>query len=63
MPTQEEAPTELERVFDMIAAEYGEQGISPADSTSIVNASSARGDRFTISRQPTHQLRGSADPG
>jgi predicted RNase H-like HicB family nuclease len=39
MPTRGEALTELERVFDMIAAEYGERGLSlPADSTAIVNA-------------------------
>ena len=30
---------ELESVFEMIAAEYAEQGVSlPADSTAIVNA-------------------------
>ena len=39
MPTREEALAELARVFEMIAAEYGEKGLSlPADSTAIVNA-------------------------
>lgn len=39
MPTREEALAELERVFEMIAIEYGERGISlPLDSTAIVNA-------------------------
>jgi predicted RNase H-like HicB family nuclease len=39
MPTREEALAELERVFEMIAAEYGEKGISlPADSTAIESA-------------------------
>jgi predicted RNase H-like HicB family nuclease len=39
MPTREEALGELERVFEMIAAEYGEKGLSlPADSTAIVSA-------------------------
>jgi predicted RNase H-like HicB family nuclease len=39
MPTREEALAELGRVFEMIAAEYGERGLSlPADSTAIVNA-------------------------
>ena len=40
MPTREEAVAELACVFEMIAAEYGEKGLSlPADSTAIVNAS------------------------
>jgi len=39
MPTREEALAELESVFQMIAAEYREIGLSlPADSTAIVNA-------------------------
>jgi predicted RNase H-like HicB family nuclease len=39
MPTREEALAELGRVFEMIAAEYCEKGLSlPADSTAIVNA-------------------------
>jgi predicted RNase H-like HicB family nuclease len=39
MPTREEAVAELGRVFEVIAAEYAEQGLSlPADSTAIVNA-------------------------
>ena len=39
MPTREEALDELGRVFETIAAEYGEKGLSlPADSTAIVNA-------------------------
>ena len=39
MPTREEALAELESVFEMISAEYGEKGLSlPADSTAIVNA-------------------------
>ena len=39
MPTREEALAELGRVFEMIAAEYGEKGLSlPGDSTAIVNA-------------------------
>jgi len=39
MPTREAALAELESVFEMIAAEYAEQGVSlPADSTAIVNA-------------------------
>ena len=39
MPTREQALAELERVFEMIAAEYRERGQSlPADSTAIVNA-------------------------
>ena len=34
MPTREEALAELGGVFEMIAAEYGEKGLSlPADST------------------------------
>jgi predicted RNase H-like HicB family nuclease len=39
MPTREEALTELGSVFEMIAAEYREKGLSlPVDSTAIVNA-------------------------
>jgi predicted RNase H-like HicB family nuclease len=39
MPTREEALAELGSVFEMIAAEYRERGLSlPADSTAIVNA-------------------------
>ena len=39
MPTRQEALAELENVFQVIAAEYGEKGQSlPADSTAIVNA-------------------------
>jgi len=39
MPTREEALAELAGVFEMIAAEYREKGLSlPADSTAIVNA-------------------------
>jgi predicted RNase H-like HicB family nuclease len=43
MPTREEALAELGSVFAMIAAEYGERGLSlPADSTAIVNAERPR---------------------
>ena len=43
MPTREEALAELGGVFEMIAAEYGEKGLSlPADSTAIVNAERPR---------------------
>jgi predicted RNase H-like HicB family nuclease len=39
MTTREEALAELARVFEIIAAEYGEKGLSlPVDSTAIVNA-------------------------
>jgi predicted RNase H-like HicB family nuclease len=39
MPTREEALAELERVFEMIAAEYRDQGRSlPADTTAILHA-------------------------
>jgi len=39
MPTREEALAELGGVFEMIAAEYDENGLLlPADSTAIVNA-------------------------
>lgn|SRR5579864_2655231 len=39
MPTRDEALRELTAVFEMIAEEYAEKGISlPADSTEIVNA-------------------------
>ncbi|HXB70917.1 MAG TPA: type II toxin-antitoxin system HicB family antitoxin [Candidatus Acidoferrales bacterium] len=39
MPTKEEALTELEQVFEMIAAEHSEKGLSlPKDTTEIVNA-------------------------
>jgi predicted RNase H-like HicB family nuclease len=39
MATREEALAELGRVFQAIAAEYGEEGLSlPADSTAIVSA-------------------------
>jgi predicted RNase H-like HicB family nuclease len=39
MPTREEAPAELGRVFEMIAAEYQEKGQAlPADTTEIVHA-------------------------
>ena len=39
MPTREEALAELAGVFEMIAAEYREKGLSlPSDSTAIVNA-------------------------
>jgi predicted RNase H-like HicB family nuclease len=39
MPTREEALTELEQVFGMIAAEHREKGLSlPKDTTEIVNA-------------------------
>jgi len=42
MATREEALTELERVFEMIAAEYrGKRLPLPADTTAIVHASSA----------------------
>lgn len=38
MPSREEALAELGKVFDVIAAEYGERGLPlPADSTAIVN--------------------------
>jgi len=43
MPTREEALAELESVFKMIAADYGEKGLSlPADSTAIANAERPR---------------------
>lgn len=39
MATREEALAELERVFEMIAAEYGQKGFSlPSDTTEIVHA-------------------------
>jgi predicted RNase H-like HicB family nuclease len=39
MPTREEALAELSNVFEMIAAEYREKGLSlPADTTEIVHA-------------------------
>jgi len=39
MPTREAALAELAGVFEMIAAEYKEKGLSlPADSTEIVHA-------------------------
>lgn len=39
MPAREEALAELAGVFEMIAAEYREKGLSlPSDSTAIVNA-------------------------
>lgn len=39
MPTRAEALAELESVFQMIAAEYGQKGLSlPVDSTAIVSA-------------------------
>jgi predicted RNase H-like HicB family nuclease len=39
MDTREAALSELSRVFDMIAAEYHDKGLSlPADTTEIVNA-------------------------
>ena len=39
MATREEALAELVRVFEMIAAEYGEKDLPlPADSTAIMNA-------------------------
>ncbi len=39
MPTREEAMAELANVFEIIASEYREKGLSlPADSTAIVNA-------------------------
>lgn len=39
MSTREEALAELVRVFDMIAAEYHERGLTlPSDSTEIVHA-------------------------
>ena len=39
MPTREEALAELGRVFEMIAEEYREKGLSlPADTTEIVHA-------------------------
>jgi len=39
MPTREEALTELEKVFQMIAAEHLEKGLSlPKDTNAIVNA-------------------------
>jgi predicted RNase H-like HicB family nuclease len=39
MPTCEEALAEVTRVFEMIAEEYREEGLSfPADSTEIVHA-------------------------
>ena len=39
MPTREEALAELERVFELIAAEYRDQGLCPpVDNTAIVHA-------------------------
>ena len=39
MPTRGQALAELEDVFEMIATEYGQRGLSlPADTTAIVNA-------------------------
>ena len=39
MPTREEALAELTRVFQMIAEEYREKGLSlPADTTQILHA-------------------------
>jgi predicted RNase H-like HicB family nuclease len=39
MPTREEALAELGQVFEMIAAEYRDKGLTlPADTTAIVNA-------------------------
>jgi predicted RNase H-like HicB family nuclease len=39
MPTREEALAELERVFDMVAAEYRDNGRAlPLDTTEIVHA-------------------------
>jgi len=39
MRTRQQALAELEQVFDMIAAEYRDKGLSmPADNTEIVNA-------------------------
>ena len=39
MPTRQQALAEIEQVFDMIAAEYRDKGLSiPADTTEIVNA-------------------------
>jgi predicted RNase H-like HicB family nuclease len=39
MPSRDEALAELQRVFDLIEAEYREQGKDlPADTTEIVNA-------------------------
>ena len=39
MASREEALAELERVFELIAAEYSEKGLSlPIDTTEIVNA-------------------------
>jgi len=39
MPTKEEALTELESVFQMVAAEYREKGLPlPEDTTEIVHA-------------------------
>jgi len=43
MPTRDAALAELESVFQMIAAEYGEKGLSlPEDSTAIVSAERPR---------------------
>jgi predicted RNase H-like HicB family nuclease len=39
MPTQEQSLAELRHVFEMIAEEYREKGVSlPADTTEIVHA-------------------------
>ncbi len=39
MPTREEALAELAKVFEMIADEYREKGLSlPADTTEIIHA-------------------------
>ncbi len=39
MATREEALSELDAVFEMIAAEYRQKGLAlPADTTAIVNA-------------------------
>jgi predicted RNase H-like HicB family nuclease len=43
MPTRQEALAELGRVFEMIAAEYAENGLAlPVDDTAIVNVERSR---------------------
>ncbi len=53
MPTRQQALAELEQVFDMIAAEYRDKGLSmPADTTEIVNAWPSRGGIPPCRRAP-----------
>jgi predicted RNase H-like HicB family nuclease len=63
MPTREQALAELSNVFEMIAAEYQEKGLSlPADSTAIVNAW-RQGRGLPSRRSPARFRNGAARPG